>query len=530
MFRKIVSNLSFSPALAHQLGFYAKRLRKEQVTRRLGLIFVALALVVQSLVVFQPSESANASSSGDFVPGGLGLGANKSLDNFLRPYDANTNNLKDIMNYTGITRQEIAAAQFGYWMTPGTLSWGRQPRFSAAQGEQAVTIKGATGNFITTVYARPMTLANGVDSIYGWIGNSQKAGWFAIMQYCGNLVTKNIPPPPLPPPPPPPPVPVPTASCTVLTGKIVSRKQFELNATAATAYGATVSKYTFTVKNSAGATVFNKSVASTQLNASSGTFSLNDVGTYTAKVEVTTSVGVKIATSCITRLTVVPPDKCPLNASLTVEDKNCQPCPGKATIWFKDADCEAKVIQTKSAINLSQGSVDATTVTAGQSDQIRYSITVENIGLLTQAVTLDEKLEDVLEYATIVDNGGGTFNASTKTLSWPSIDLKAGEKQVRVFTVKLLDTIPATAKGQSEAASYDCTMINVFGNSVSIKVDCPGPKVVENVVTQLPTTGPTENMIFAGIVVSVVTYFYLRSRQVNKEVRLIRRNLNSGTI
>ena len=30
MFRKLVSNLAFSPALVGQLGFYAKRLRKEE--------------------------------------------------------------------------------------------------------------------------------------------------------------------------------------------------------------------------------------------------------------------------------------------------------------------------------------------------------------------------------------------------------------------------------------------------------------------------------------------------------------------
>jgi hypothetical protein len=94
MFRKIVSNLSFSPALVGQLGFYAKRLRKEETTRRMGLVFVALALVVQSLAVFQPPESANASNTNDFVPGGLGLGANRSLNNFLSPYDSNNNNVQ----------------------------------------------------------------------------------------------------------------------------------------------------------------------------------------------------------------------------------------------------------------------------------------------------------------------------------------------------------------------------------------------------------------------------------------------------
>ncbi len=61
MFRKLVSNLAFSPALVGQLGFYAKRLRKEEATRRAGLVFVALALVVQSFSVFSPPESATVS-------------------------------------------------------------------------------------------------------------------------------------------------------------------------------------------------------------------------------------------------------------------------------------------------------------------------------------------------------------------------------------------------------------------------------------------------------------------------------------
>ena len=67
MFRKIVSNLTFSPALVGQLGFYAKRLKKEEATRRIGLIFTALALVVQSFAVFTPPESANAANGNNVV-------------------------------------------------------------------------------------------------------------------------------------------------------------------------------------------------------------------------------------------------------------------------------------------------------------------------------------------------------------------------------------------------------------------------------------------------------------------------------
>ena len=53
---------------------------------------------------------------------------------------------------------------------------------------------------------------------------------------------------------------------------------------------------------------------------------------------------------------------------------------------------------------------------------------------------------------------------------------------------------------------------------------------IEQTVTQLPHTGPGENMLFAGITFAVVAFFYARSRQLKKEVRLIRRDFNSGTI
>jgi len=424
MFRKIVSNLSFSPAIVGQLGFYAKRLRKEETTRRLGVIFVVLALIVQSVAVLQPPESANATGTNDFVDGGLGIGASRSFNKYLVPYDANARNLKDIMTYMGISREEITATTYTSWIVRNTISWGHNPRFSYAQGERAVAITNAAGQVVTTVYAKPAKLNNGASArIYGWVGHSTRVGWFAIMQACGNLVTNIIPPPP------PPPV-----------------------------------------------------------------------------------------------------KKCVYNATILADNKDCLPCPGNQNLWIKDSLCIPNIVKTKTAGNLSQGSVNATTTTANASDQIAYTITVRNAGLAPASVPLSERLDDVLEYSTLIDNGGGTFDATTKTLNWPTIQLAPGASQSRTFAIKVLDTIPATAQGASDPTSYDCVMSNVFGDNVSIKVLCPGPKVVEQVVTQLPHTGPTENLIFAGVVLAVVTYFYARSRQVKKEVRLLRRHLSVGTI
>lgn len=73
-------------------------------------------------------------------------------------------------------------------------------------------------------------------------------------------------------------------------------------------------------------------------------------------------------------------------------------------------------------------------------------------------------------------------------------------------------------------------MTNAFGNSTDININCPVVKTVETATTELPTTGPTENMIFAGVILAIATYFYARTKQTNKEIRLIRKNINIGAI
>ena len=397
MFRKIVSQLSFSPALVGQLGFYARRLRKEEATRRLGLIFVALALVVQSLVVFQGPESANASNANDFVPGGLGLGANRSLDNFLRPYDANTNHLQDIMTSAGVTRAEIASAQFGSFIAGEKYSWGRETR----PGSTDFTVRNAAGEAVTTVYARKLSSFSSTDTrYYGWIGHSASVGWFAILQACGNLVTDYIPTPPPPPTPPPAPEPEP-----------------------------------------------------------------------------------------------------------------------------------AEITLSKEAVNISQGNVDAAKTIAQVNDRIKFTLTVKNTGGSAETVELKDYVGDTLEYAKLVDKGGGTYDEDKRLLSWPDISVAPGTTDTLIFAVQILSSIPAMPTGQSDTSSYNCVIENVFGeDSVSIPVSCAPPKVVEEIVTELPTTGPTENMIFGSLLLAIVSYFFFRSKQLGKEVRLIRRNLHAGNI
>lgn len=585
MFRKIVSNLPFSPALIGQLSFYAKRLRKEEATRRLGIFFIILALIVQSLAVFQPPESANAASSNDFVPGGLGLGENRSLNNFLAPYDANTNKLRDVMNYAGITRAEITATQFTSFKVGDKLSWGYHPTFSYEQGERQHNIFNSEGQQVETVYSRPLNLRNDRnDDIWGWVGHSEKMGWFAIMQACGNLVTDTVPKiipkcvinPSLP---------ADDINCKPCPGNDklwiddptcvanIIKSKTAINTTQGSVDATTIKaktndqiSYTITTENKGLKSVSVKieedltdvleystviDNGGGTLNATAKTLTWPDV-TIAPNTTKTNTFKVKILSTLPETTTETTPlkdcvmtniygntvnidvncsaPKCLLNPNLPAADPSCKPCPGNDKLWIDDPTCIPNIVKSKTAINITQNSADATKTKAEANDQISYTITTENKGLKPIDVKLEEGLMDVLEYSTIVDNGGGSLNTTTKVLTWPITTVSPGTKQSRTFIVKMQDTIPATAQGASNNTSYDCIMTNTFGNAVEIGVNCPTPKVIEQVTSELPKTGATENMLFIGIVLAIAVYFYTRTREINKEIRLVRKNVNIGTI
>ena len=556
MFRKLVSNLAFSPALVGQLGFYAKRLRKEEATRRIGLIFTALALVVQSFAVFSPPEAANASSGSDFVKGGV-----SSLNEYIKHYDQNDNNIKDLFNELGITRQNLKDAKAGKVNSrDGVYSWGLKSHFSKAQGERSYTVKTSNGGK-RTFYTRPLylwdtkTYTKKYGSTYeAYVGKSSKGAYFAILKICGNLVLKSVPPAPKCPtgytgtypnctkPPKKCPIPGktdldednpnckqnPQAACSALKiTKLVDR--YQLDGSATTAHGGTVSSYTYVVKRD-GKVVDTITQASSSL-ANTAYTKQTEQGKYTVELTVKTSLGDKSGADCTKSFTIPAPKMCPVNPELLEESPECQPCPDDDTIWIKDKDCAAALVTSKTAKNASQSNIDATTTTAKAGDKITYSLNLANNGKAPTDVTPTEELSDVLEYTKVIDTGGGTFDEQAKTLSWPAITLKPNETQTRMFTVQVLETIPAMGTGVSDKTSYDCRIDNTFGNTVGVDIDCPVQKqVVEQTVAELPHTGPRENMIFAGITIAVVAYFYARSRQMKKEVRLIRRELNAGTI
>ena len=530
MFKRIVSLIPFSPSTIHSLGFYAKRLKNEEITRRIGLILMVIALAVQSLISFSPPESANAASSNDMIYGGANNAAT-----LMSSYDGNANNIRDFYDTIGITRAEIAAASNNVQIlrsNAATYSWGMNPHFGAARGEGSYTIRASQGG-TRTFYYRPHTLWG--DFTYkAFVGNSAKLGWFAIQFNCGNLILKTIPPAPTCPPgqigtypncsvPP-----APTATCNTLSVHN-NGNSYQFTVSASVANGATINQYIFNIYRN-GSLV--KTISDTK---STVTYQEKTPGEYKVVVTVKTSLGDKTSSGCEKTFTIPEPAKCPQNPNLLQDDPKCQPCPGDTTLWINDERCSASFIKTKSAVNLTQNSVNATTTTAKAGDRITYTLSVKNKGLKEEDFTFTDYVGDVLEYATIFDYGGGTLtkgdgDLTPKTLTWPSVKIKPGETQTRSFTIRINSSPSAMATGYSNPTSYDCRIDNTFGNTVSTQIDCPAPKIVEQTISELPRTGSGSAMMIGGVFMAIVTFLYLRSRQLKKEIKIIRKDMTAGVI
>lgn len=390
MFRKLVSSLPFSPALVGQLGFYIRRLRKEEATRKLGLIFTVLAVAMQSLAVFTPPEQAVARNGSSIIDGGV-----SSINQLLNVYDSPNSDYKALLDYVGITRGELAgmnpAVQYICSSDHTWISFGRAPRYSEELGQIKHEVPLPDGG-ISTFYSVPLyrfdSVNNRVNCYDSYVGESAKIGKFAILRKCGNLqLRKNIEKPP--------------------------------------------------------------------------------------KVESTS--------------------------------------------------------KHKAAKNLTK-SDNAENVVASATDRIEYTITTTNTGNIDTTADIKEELSDVLEYATLIDAGGGTLDPSTKILSWGQVNLAIEKTDTRRFVIQLFDTIPSTPRAADDPASHNCVMTNTYGNTVEIEVECPPVKEVESAVKRLPATGPGENVLFGTILLMVVTYLYVRSRQISKEAILIRKDYSTGDL
>ena len=526
MFKKLLGNLPFNPSLIGQVSFYARRMKRESSVRRIGLVFMVLAMGVQLLAAASPAEATLRCSTNDIIDCGFTTKEqavlhclNGSLDFF------------EILTYYGLGCDSVNGAEdtYIYSNADNYYSLGRNPvsNPSPRNGKNwdmdTVTIPGVT----QTLYVKDLQYwDSGAYSKYHVLKITKKDGTVIMIMYdCGNIVTiGKYSPPQLPPPVSPPPVVLPKAiSCTNLVMNVADGSKIKLGGKVTVrgqAAGQNIPagqkvdmQYDFV--NSAGKVLAtNKSIGvpfqGTVANDSKTyTYSSDTAGQYTIRLTVkydsTKTAAGSASGNCVKRITIE------------------RPCEDVKTT----GDLELCLVLHKAAKNTTANIANANGTTAKADDVVEYTLSVTNSGKVTvPKFVIKENMSDVLEYANITDLHGGQLDKDNY-IFWPAVDVKPSQTIQKLITVRVKNPVPATPVSTSDPGSFNLIMTNVYGDSVNINLPGSIIKQVE-LTTTLPNTGPGENLAIGFTLTAVIGYFFARSRLFATELDIVRQDFSNG--
>lgn len=484
LFRNFVTNLvTGQPGAKNRLSYYIKRLGREAATRKLAAVLVVVVTVFQAFTFIVPPKPSNAASSNDIVYGGYSS-KQQIIDVYLAHAD-----IRALYDYFGITLQNIQDAQYevkGLWGgEPGINSIGRNPHSSQ---DQLLQIPGAT----TNIYLRPLA-SWGTSARYTVLhGGNQWGQEFFIMFDCGNIAIRGYPKPLPTPTPTPVPTPQPKFDCLSLTAT-PNNGTAPLNVNfvgTGSATGTTITSYQFDFGDGNKVEQASNKVSHSYAKA----------GDYVASLKVKTSLGVSAAKpACQQPIKVTPVLTPNLSYLKTADNLTVLTNDGKPT--------------------------DANNTTVAAGNKIRYNLLAQNSGDgVAKAFVFEENVSDILEYADIVDAGGATQSSKEKQtiLTWPAVDIVAGQSVVKSFVVQVKNPIPTTAVSVSDPTSFDLQMDNVFkAHPVSIKLPAPPVKRVEQATTKLPQTGAGLANLIMAVLAGGAVFIFLRARLLKRELEII---------
>ena len=218
MFEKILTNLPYNPKLVRDLSFYLRRIRQEESLRRLGVVFLAFALVIQFFAFVNPPKPSLAASSNDMINGGF-----TSISELVSDCNANLMHYATVLNYYGIQCSDLS---FGSTVSLVSTSFGGQlysmgrnplgstnPSTGKPTDEQAINIAGVANprywRYLKSWDSYSYSTYQAVQ-----IKSSLTGREYFILYTCGNLVSIGLPIPYTPPTPAPTPTPTPAPTPT----------------------------------------------------------------------------------------------------------------------------------------------------------------------------------------------------------------------------------------------------------------------------------------------------------------------------
>jgi uncharacterized repeat protein (TIGR01451 family) len=204
---------------------------------------------------------------------------------------------------------------------------------------------------------------------------------------------------------------------------------------------------------------------------------------------------------------------CQYNSALPANSPECKPCEKS----LSSTDSLACINIHKTAANQTQSLPDANNSTARPGDVITYTLFAKNTGkIIVRSYVFQENLSDVLDYATVTNAHGGSLSADN-IISWPKLNIPAGQTVSVQITVQVKNPLPSTPASTSDPGHFDMIMTNVYGNTININLPAPTVKAVETTAASLPNTGPGAGLVIAGLITVAAAYFYARARLLAKE-------------
>lgn len=208
MFKKIVSNIPYSPSLLPQLSFYAKRIRQENVTRQIGLVFAGLTLLMQFVLVVASPVPSIASADNDLIPGGMRInGADMShsqavskVINDVYGQSGQQNGLKALFEFYGISQQDVQNSSTVYICSKqdANRGCGAEESNNRSIGRKsnpinpAADVRFSVPGRSETFYHRPLSIWDSTSSASKYKALKIEPGLF-ILYTCGNIVFREVP-------------------------------------------------------------------------------------------------------------------------------------------------------------------------------------------------------------------------------------------------------------------------------------------------------------------------------------------------
>lgn len=104
------------------------------------------------------------------------------------------------------------------------------------------------------------------------------------------------------------------------------------------------------------------------------------------------------------------------------------------------------------------------------------------------------------------------------------------EKERRLRLLGLVFAVIITTVQLTYLFTFSFFNLSLSKESVVFQVYEPLFEHIKNIHNLLPSATLSINVTFFGILILISIYMYFRCRQINEEIRLIRKNLNSGAL